>query len=130
MLQCFVCSLIPKVSEKKGATGQSFIRKEITNYRIGTLKVHRCFELICQFSHHFWVGATANPPNSDDRHAQLTRCAFIIDDFLQNPHFSNFKKSGRYFQTFVAFSQYLNFNIKILSKSTIRLFSSFLMNPL
>ena len=37
MLQCFVCSLIPKVSEKKGATGQSLIRKEITSYRIGTL---------------------------------------------------------------------------------------------
>jgi hypothetical protein len=28
----------PKVSEKKGATGQSFIRKEITCYRIGTLE--------------------------------------------------------------------------------------------
>ena len=27
----------PKVSEKKGATGQSFIRKEITCYRIGIL---------------------------------------------------------------------------------------------
>ena len=27
----------PKVSEKKGATGQSFIRKWITCYRIGTL---------------------------------------------------------------------------------------------
>ena len=27
----------PKVSEKKGATCQSFIRKEITTYRIGTL---------------------------------------------------------------------------------------------
>ena len=37
MLQCFVCSPIPKVSEKKLATGQSFIRKEITTYRIGTL---------------------------------------------------------------------------------------------
>ena len=37
MLQCFVCSPIPKVSEKKWATGQSFIRKEITGYRIGTL---------------------------------------------------------------------------------------------
>ena len=37
MLQCFVCSLIPKVSEEKGATGQSFIRKEITTCRIGTL---------------------------------------------------------------------------------------------
>ena len=28
----------PKVSEKKGATCQSFIRKEITTYRIGTLE--------------------------------------------------------------------------------------------
>ena len=37
MLQCFVCSPIPKVSEKKWATGRSFIRKEITTYRIGTL---------------------------------------------------------------------------------------------
>ena len=37
--------------------------------------------------HHFWVGATANPPKSDDRYAQLTRGAFIINDFLQNPHF-------------------------------------------
>ena len=37
MLQCFVCSPIPEVSEKKGATGQSFIRREITTYRIGTL---------------------------------------------------------------------------------------------
>jgi hypothetical protein len=36
----------PKVSEKKGATGQSFIRKGITCYRIGTLGLihtsHRC----------------------------------------------------------------------------------------
>ena len=37
MLQCFVCSPIPKVSEKKWATGQSFIWKEITSYRIGAL---------------------------------------------------------------------------------------------
>ena len=37
MLQCFVYSPIPKVSEKKEATGQSFIRKEITTCRIGTL---------------------------------------------------------------------------------------------
>ena len=37
MLQCFVCSLIPKVSEKKWVTSQSFIRKEITSCRIGTL---------------------------------------------------------------------------------------------
>ena len=37
MLQCFVCSPIPQVSEKKWATAQSFIQKEITTYRIGTL---------------------------------------------------------------------------------------------
>ena len=30
----------PKVSEKKGATGQSFIRKEITTYRIATLALY------------------------------------------------------------------------------------------
>ena len=41
-------------------------------------------EHIC---HHFWVGATANPPKSDDSYAQLTRGAFIMNDFLQNPHF-------------------------------------------
>ena len=40
MLQCFVCSPIPKVSEKKWATGQSFIPKEATSYRIGTLDHH------------------------------------------------------------------------------------------
>ena len=33
------------------------------------------------------MGAKANPPKSDDRYAQLTRGAFIINDFLQNPHF-------------------------------------------
>ena len=38
----------------------------------------------------FWVGAKANPPKSDDIYAQLTRGAFIINDFLQNPHFNNF----------------------------------------
>jgi hypothetical protein len=37
ILQCFVGSPISKVSEKKWATGQSFIQKEITTYRIGTL---------------------------------------------------------------------------------------------
>ena len=37
ILQCFVCSPIPKVSEKKGATTQSFIRKEITSYKLHTL---------------------------------------------------------------------------------------------
>ena len=35
------------------------------------------------------VGATANPPKSDDRYAQLTRGAFIINEFLQNPHFNS-----------------------------------------
>ena len=37
MLQCFVCSPIPKVNEKKWATGQSCIRKEVTSYKIHTL---------------------------------------------------------------------------------------------
>ena len=34
------------------------------------------------------MGATANPPKSDDRYAQLTNGAFITNDFLRNPHFS------------------------------------------
>ena len=46
MLQCFVCSPIPKVSEKKGATGQSFIRKEITTCRIGTLDIKPLMHLL------------------------------------------------------------------------------------
>ena len=37
MFCIFPDSLIPKVSAQKWATGQSFIRKEITTYRIGTL---------------------------------------------------------------------------------------------
>ena len=37
MVQFYVSSPIQKVSEKKWATAQSFIRKEITTYRIGTL---------------------------------------------------------------------------------------------
>ena len=52
MLQCFVCSPIPKVSEKKWATGQSFIRKEITSYRISTLAKKVKIRLIyahCQY---------------------------------------------------------------------------------
>ena len=36
------------------------------------------------------MDATANPPKSDDRYAQLTRGAFIINDFLQNPHFRTY----------------------------------------
>ena len=44
MLQCFVCSPIPKVSGKKWATGQSVIRKEITSYRIGTLNSRFIFK--------------------------------------------------------------------------------------
>ena len=35
----------PKVSEKKGATGQSFIPKEITTYRIGTLVLQTIYVL-------------------------------------------------------------------------------------
>ena len=53
MLQCFVCSPIPKVSEKKWATGQSFIRKEITTYRIGTL-VHMIVHKIEAFTY-IWL---------------------------------------------------------------------------
>ena len=45
MLQCFVFSPIPKVSGKKWATGQSFIQKEITSYRIGTLAHPNFFRL-------------------------------------------------------------------------------------
>ena len=33
------------------------------------------------------MGATANPPKSDDIYVQLTRGAFISNDFIQNPHF-------------------------------------------
>ena len=39
------------------------------------------------------MGATANPPKSDDRYAQLTRGAFIINDFLRNPRFNMFHNS-------------------------------------
>jgi hypothetical protein len=49
-------------------------------------------EHIC---HHFWVGATANPPISDDRYAQLIRGAFIMNDFLQNPHFRKMNNKGK-----------------------------------
>ena len=34
------------------------------------------------------VGLLLHPPKSDDNYAQLTRGAFIINDSLQNPHFS------------------------------------------
>ena len=53
MLQCFVCSPIPKVSEKKEATGQSFIRKEITTCKIGTLEMAYTFFIFstCYFCH-------------------------------------------------------------------------------
>ena len=32
--------------------------------------------------------AYLSSPKSDDRYAQLTRGTFIINDFLQNPHFN------------------------------------------
>ena len=52
MLQCFARSPIPKVGEKKWATGQSFIRKESTTYRIGTLvKVSKYQKQNTKFSH-------------------------------------------------------------------------------
>ena len=37
---------------------------------------------------YLWVGATEEPPKSDDRYVQFTTGAFIINDFLQNPYFS------------------------------------------
>jgi hypothetical protein len=40
------------VSEKKGATGQSFIRKEITTYRIDTLVINLPFMF---FDNNFWM---------------------------------------------------------------------------
>ena len=43
-------------------------------------------EHICQ--HLGGCNSKLHPPKSDDRYAQLTRGAFIINDFLQNPHFS------------------------------------------
>ena len=39
------------MSEKKGATRQSFIRKEITTYRIGTLEGRE--EILVIFGWHF-----------------------------------------------------------------------------
>ena len=47
----------------------------------------------CQFpaiTFGLWVGATANPPKSDDWKWELTRGAFIINGFLRNSHFSFF----------------------------------------
>ena len=57
MLQCFVCSPIPKVSEKKWATGQSFIQKEITSYRIGTLISNNTKKSHCAII--YWAAAVA-----------------------------------------------------------------------
>ena len=34
------------------------------------------------------VGLLLHPPKSNDIYAQLTRGAFITNDFLWNPHFS------------------------------------------
>ena len=59
--------------------------------------------------------ATANPPKSDDRYAQLTPLgarAFMINDFLQNPQ--NQIRLGDFFKGFVAFSEYTNFALFIL----------------
>ena len=42
-----------------------------------------------------------NSKPSDDRYAQPTRGAFIINDFLQNPHFKNrdyLEKNGSHWQ--------------------------------
>ena len=54
--------------------------------------VEHCF-------HHFWVGATANPPKSDDKYAQksvqLVRGSSFRSDFLQNPFFNNRKANSQ-----------------------------------
>ena len=64
-------------------------------------------EHIC---HHFWVGATANPPKSDDRYAHLTRGALIINDFLQNPDFRHtYRKSD--IHTNETYHAYINSSI-------------------
>ena len=73
---CFVVSLVKMVT-----LTNNFVYKKSAQYR----KYIWSIEHIC---HHLWVGATANPPQSDDRYAQLTRGAFKINDFLLNPHFS------------------------------------------
>ena len=45
-----------------------------------------------ELSGYFWVGATANPPKSDDKYAQksvqLVRGSSFRSDFLQNPDFN------------------------------------------
>ena len=45
--------------------------------------------------HRFWMGAIANPPKNEDIYAQLTRGAFLINDFLQNPHFNLFSAKNK-----------------------------------
>ena len=35
------------------------------------------------------MGLLLHPPKSDDKYAQLTRGAFIINDFLRNSHFKD-----------------------------------------
>ena len=42
------------------------------------------------------MGLLLHPPKSDDRYAQLTRGAFIINDFLRNPHFSWFLQKNTF----------------------------------
>ena len=83
MPQCFVCSLIPKVSEKKWATGQSFIQKEITTYRIGTLGVMYIHFVKILVPNNFWTNIFetdhcgcrvrhAWPTNSDNRRHSIS----------------------------------------------------------
>ena len=38
---------------------------------------YECTSSQLTICHHFWVGATANPPKSDDSYAKLTRSALI-----------------------------------------------------
>ena len=58
--------------------------------QIGTSDQLNTFPSIHIF-HHFWVGATANPPKNDDKYAQknvqLVKGSSFPSDFLQNPYF-------------------------------------------
>ena len=94
--------------------------------------VEHFFENIC---HLFWVGAigaTENPPKSDEKYAQksvqLVRGSSFLSDFLQNPYFkrvraichddSLWKKINLYFKTIPA--EFINYiliygNCKYLS---------------
>ena len=49
--------------------------------------MHLCQLTIC--SHHFWMGATANPPKGDDWRWSTDKGAYVINNFLRNMYFNN-----------------------------------------